>query len=816
MQLSEELLASRTDPCDQTAILRCLALAHRVGGQLDAALDAIARAETAAAICDDAEAAALVLATKALIVARAGQVDEALRLLSTAEPNLSGPALGELNVQRALILLHLGRFADAHDDLSSAIARFANDSTPSRLAAARMNRALASAFRGDLEAAASDSDHAQQLFDQLGDVVGSASVRHNRAWMYWLGGSIFNSLALFASAIADLEATGFPTETIPDERCQALLSAGLLTDAIDVGRRGVRALSAAGNHVEAADMRAALAVAYERAGDAATAKTMLDEAHAAYRSQGRVGHATIADIRRKRLSLQSRAAPPDDFSGWALGAVATMRQFGNPVWSGEARLLAARALIAAHRAQPALEVLRGRFDPMSQRIERDVLRAAAYLEQHRPDQVLRNVRRALRTLDTERDLVGAMEVRASMSMLATEAVEIGGSVLASASRAGDLLELVELAQGRMLDFTPRLRSPELIEHRALDKAISDGDRELRDVASLHRRRSELERGLRQSRQRHRATNDRRRDRDRHPFVLSLTTLGDNLIALRSRRGRTTLHTLGLVDELGADLRQAAFVAERCLEGQFEQSVADEFLAELDARLFDEGILGSEELRILPGATAVGPILGLLPSLRDRDWACGIHRDRVDAPAGADRPTVLVAGTDIATGVSEVTALQAIHPHAVVIPPQEATIDRVVSALDGAGLVHFTAHSEVNTENPMLSSIRLADGPLPVYELLSLKAAPRTVVLASCRSSASVPIGAQAIGLAQAFLAVGVRDVVGSALPIPDDDDTSAAVAVLHRHLGTQAPAAACRRTRMAADLTDRQRQIADLFQAWTG
>jgi CHAT domain-containing protein len=72
------------------------------------------------------------------------------------------------------------------------------------------------------------------------------------------------------------------------------------------------------------------------------------------------------------------------------------------------------------------------------------------------------------------------------------------------------------------------------------------------------------------------------------------------------------------------------------------------------------------------------------------------------------------------------------------------------------------------DNPLFSSLELADGPLTGYDIEALTDAPTTVVLSSCSTAAVGRIVAeQTFGVAWAFVAAGSRSVVAPVLPVSD-------------------------------------------------
>jgi CHAT domain-containing protein len=115
---------------------------------------------------------------------------------------------------------------------------------------------------------------------------------------------------------------------------------------------------------------------------------------------------------------------------------------------------------------------------------------------------------------------------------------------------------------------------------------------------------------------------------------------------------------------------------------------------------------------------------------------------------------------------------------------------VAGALDGAGLAHVAAHGAFRVDNPLFSSLQLADGPLTVYDLEGLARAPRTLVLSACDSGLSgVRPGDELMGLAGALFALGTGSLVASVIPVPDAATRELMVA-FHQRLQAGLPVAA--------------------------
>ena len=133
----------------------------------------------------------------------------------------------------------------------------------------------------------------------------------------------------------------------------------------------------------------------------------------------------------------------------------------------------------------------------------------------------------------------------------------------------------------------------------------------------------------------------------------------------------------------------------------------------------------------------------------------------------------------------------------------ATVAACTDLLSRAELVHIACHGSFRRDNPMFSSLHVADGPLNVYDLEGLARLPVVVVLSSCSvANAKVVQGGSLLGLANAFTTLGAASVIAPLTPISD----AASVTVmdrLHRELIAGAdPAAALAAATMTHDVAD--------------
>lgn len=151
----------------------------------------------------------------------------------------------------------------------------------------------------------------------------------------------------------------------------------------------------------------------------------------------------------------------------------------------------------------------------------------------------------------------------------------------------------------------------------------------------------------------------------------------------------------------------------------------------------------------------------------------------------------MAGPDVPGGRAEVERLARLYPEASRLTGRNATTERVLALLDGADLTHLAAHGTFRADNPLFSSLRMADGPLTVYDLERLEAVPRVVVMPSCESAVSeVGVGDELLGLAAALLRIGCAGLVAPTVTIPDDASRPLMLS-LHRRIkdGTPPPVA---------------------------
>jgi CHAT domain-containing protein len=198
------------------------------------------------------------------------------------------------------------------------------------------------------------------------------------------------------------------------------------------------------------------------------------------------------------------------------------------------------------------------------------------------------------------------------------------------------------------------------------------------------------------------------------------------------------------------------------------------------------IVPTGALHVLPWST--------LPSLHGRSVtiapsaALWLDSQRAEPARSRRRRVALVAGPGLPGAGPEVASLARGYRDTgrgvelVRLTGRRAAAAAVKSAIDGATLAHVAAHGRFRADNPLFSALAMADGPLTVHDLESMRRAPETLVLSACDSGLSaVQPGDELLGLAASLLAMGTNTLVASLLPVPDDATRSLMVD-LHRRL----------------------------------
>jgi hypothetical protein len=210
--------------------------------------------------------------------------------------------------------------------------------------------------------------------------------------------------------------------------------------------------------------------------------------------------------------------------------------------------------------------------------------------------------------------------------------------------------------------------------------------------------------------------------------------------------------------------------------------------------------------------------GLLPSLRGRPvtvspsataWVRSRRR-----PVSDSGEIACLAGPGLGRAEDEAAAVASAWPAATVASGLDATGDLAAKIMATAQLVHVAAHGNHQTENPLFSSLRLADGVLFAHELDQAGRAPEHVVLSACELGlATVRPGDEALGLTSVLLHLGTRSVVAGVARI-GDEVAAETMTGYHRELAAGADSAQALARALAGNDPDRPAPFVNFGAAW--
>lgn len=749
----------------------------------------------------DAERAAQARVDLAYVLARQGRTRAALAELEQARPHLRRGEAGRLLVMQALVLRGLGRWDEALGCYQLALPLVRRGGDRQALAVLLGNRGVVQIHRGALSAAERDLSEAGGLLGELGNGLHSAITWHNLGCLSALRGDVPEALRRFEDAERGYRAHREVPLELWRDRGELLLAAGLAAEARDAAARAVVTAQQRREPGELAEARLRLGQAALLDGDPLAAVEGADAAARAFLRQRRPGWAALARWTGLQGCLASDTRPVT--VEHVLRAAARLERAGWTSQALEARLRAAQ--LAQQLGRPAtarrqLRLVRRARVGGSPGTRQLGWQAEALLHLQAGDRVgcRRAAARGLAIVEQYRASLGATDLRALASTRVAELARLGLQAAVDDGRPTTVLSWAE-----------RLRAAHLARPRALpwhDPALVRDLAELRQVAELHRRAIEGgQPGPSDLRRRQAALERSVRDRARtapaapgdgslvpstrrelaaalgERALVEYVAVGDRLHALTLVDGALRLHPLaplaGLERELAAvpfALRRLALHPERAASAHAARQLLDHAGERLDDVLLRPlaGIVGDRELVVVPTSPLHSVPWSLLASCRGRPvtvspsataWCAAYRR----VPVGGGH-VVLVAGPRLPHAEAEVAALSDGSTGAVVLRGAAATADAVLAAMEGAALVHIAAHCQVRADNPQFSALALADGPLTVYDLERLRAAPDTVVLSACESGRSTVLaGDELLGLTAALLTVGVRTLVASLVQVSD-------------------------------------------------
>jgi hypothetical protein len=428
-------------------------------------------------------------------------------------------------------------------------------------------------------------------------------------------------------------------------------------------------------------------------------------------------------------------------------------------------------------------------------------------------ETLRACEQGLAAIDEHQGLLGSSELRALAS---ARGQDLASLALATAFTAGH--------PEQVLHWTERWRSNGTAAHATAGAAVRRDEDNVRDLAALRaqtqqantardagqptghfdRHIAELEHRIRERHLLRAGTGVAEADRFELPELITalaehdttlveLVNLDGDLHAVTAHQGTVRLDRVGPLDAALQAQEYVQFVLRRAGLGR-PVGIEGAGMRLQAALLGDLAVPGSgpvvvsapNQLQRLPWA--------LLPALAGRpvSTAPSAHtwvRATRCRPSGDQR--TFIVGPGLASGGAEVDAIRTNDSDATYLAGNASTVRASLAGMDGAALVHIAAHGTFRSDNPLFSTIDLADGPLMVHDLDDLTQPPHRVVLSACETGDMQPVGAdELLGLSVSLLAMGTASVISSLVKVHDHATADVMVhvhdALRRGHTGAQA------------------------------
>ncbi len=279
------------------------------------------------------------------------------------------------------------------------------------------------------------------------------------------------------------------------------------------------------------------------------------------------------------------------------------------------------------------------------------------------------------------------------------------------------------------------------------------------------------------------------------LTIAFSVVGDRVIRMVVGV-EAAVTDIGHVEAVADALRQLRFAASQMARshvvsdpGRLHSALNADAIV-LDALLLDGLHETPESVTIVSGRMLTGVPWRLLPTLSAIPVALNIA-GTLTLPSEASkaaRSVTIVVGPGLEAEVpAEVSAICDHYPSAKVLTGPKATVGATLRALASDDIVHIAAHGLVHVDDPLFSSIELANGPLTSHHIETIPSVCSTVVLAACGLGTG-PVG-QPIDfeLATVLASRGAREVV---LANVDLSDSQSAVVMpkLHEGLAAGTPA----------------------------
>jgi len=797
---ARKILAGQRDDFDRSVAHQAIGIVQREFGDVGAGITEFRRALRAAQRTGSTEREADVLASLGVALVYAGRAAAGLATFDRALQLATGAQTGQVLHRRGLALLALGHHARALSDARQAVVVLRRSGDKLWTARAINARGLISHTMGNPHRADADFAQAERLFAETSQDLESVYMVHNRALVAASLNDVPTALYYFGQAAGRYETLDVVVPDLAADRCFALLAAGLASDALNEADAAVSNLERM--HGQATKRAELMLIAADAALAVAQPQTAIERAQAAsrlfrsHRSTWYLARSKLVLIRARLATEPASATLLRDASRVAADLERLRSGHaaqGHLVAGRVARELGRRRDADRHFTEAARDRRRG---PAMARASGWLGAALRAETAGQPQALLAACRRGLEVLDEYRFTLGASELRAQATAHGSELAVLAQRHAIRARSPRLLLAWSERWRGTTLGV-PMVRpsaDPELNARLAAFRTATSKLEETRRTGvpnvRLMRDQQRLERAVRAYVLQ--APGHVTRPHEGIDVPALLDQLGatrlveivhvDGVIhVLVCGAGRVRRFTGGRLSEATRVADFARFALRRLARRRSGDDVKSALavLAATGPKLQEAllgpatGALGDGEVVIVPPGRLHAIPWALLPALERRvvsvaPSAQAWLRARSVRPP-ANRHVSLVHGPGLRTAGAEIPLIEPLYEDRTVLAGPAATVQQVLRALEGSWLAHIAAHGAFRADSPLFSSLRMADGPLTVYDFEQLNRAPYRLILPSCDSAVQAQAGAdELLGLISSLLPLGTAGVVAAVVQLNDE------------------------------------------------
>lgn len=811
--LGSWVVANSTDSKARTTAYRAIGVAERTlrnAEGMESALVAAVEIAEAAGLSEELAFGQVLLAGAHTI---AGRTTKSLELLDEAIGNLTGERQLLARIQKGIVRSQSGDFAGALAELET-LSDYIETLPTYRQAIYHTNRAQCLLQLNRPSEAIPVFEAALGLYELTGESHLSLNTLFNLARAYAVAGLTQGALACFDRI--DVLNVG-PMQGVDwSDRAAVLLSAGLLAEAEDAALHARRAAVVDGDrtwlptaamiHAETLEARGNLVAAQDAARSAASLYADQDRPNMhdlatsiALRCEATVSGGEVVSLEAARVSLR-------------------LRDWGAELEALSLDLAVARQSVDESIIRRHLEVA---LSSEASGVEEAMLHseAVARLAKLNGDRALFDVavESGFAAFTEWRQSLGSTELQAAAARTGAPLGQLG---VADAVERGDPYRTLEAVERLRLSAivssataADDLRLQELLsKYRELSGHFETGD--------WREERVRLESEIRQ----YARTQSRSATPLDAPDVMdALTLLGnrtliefvdvdEDLFALvHHHSGPTRLCRLGRhvdirqeIDSLRASITRLSSSGgsreSRAAFGMVLRTAGEN----LSSFLIDSLIEDDREVLIVPSMSLADVPWSALTALRRRVFAVApslrMWAALLSQPTGIG--AVAVGLEDPPSAISEAETVAGLHGGDLLVGP-DATVERVLEALNGVGVAHLACHGEFRSDNALMSAVRMADGPLTVYDIERLPTPPTTLIFSACEVAQTHRLAGEALlGMSASLMASGTRSII-AATTVVSDEMVKSFMSKWHRaHLEGATPAAALAQARMESDNSD--------------